>query len=175
MTSRLLWGLLAIHAALGVASQAQVRVVRQGDDRLVGITEVDLVLRHDESAAPHCSTPKVLPAAAAVLTNAGIKATVSDAAPSWFYSVVITLTHAVENARCLTAVTTQLVTQVAGIPEADSIAPPGTWGSLLIGEMPLLREATIVAADPDARHTALQNAVRAHVAAIAARLRAANP
>jgi hypothetical protein len=170
--------LLAVVAlATTAAAEGQVRVVRYGADRLVGIRQVDVVMTIAAVPAGSCA-PERAPlqsAAAVALRQAGLRATISEKAPSWFYSVIVDIASAGIGDSCATAISTQLVAQVEGIPEADRTAAPGTWGSLLVGEMPLLRVADLVTARAQEHDATVVAAVRAQVAAIAAKIRAANP
>jgi hypothetical protein len=169
-------GTLAVLLLVATAAHAQVRVVRHGDDRLTGISEVDVLVTGNTSL-PRCavSTPHVQQRAVDALRRANVTATRSDKGRSWYYSVVIDIHSAHTDDACATALTTELVAEVAGIPEADRDAPEGQWGSLLMGAMPLLSEKALVIA-PDVEHdSAVQKMIAAQVAAIAARIRSANP
>src|SRR4029078_1864534 len=126
----------------------QVRVVRYGDDRLAGITTVDVVviLTGDETCGLRPGA--VQESAVAALRRAGIKATASAKASSWFHTVYLRLDSGIAANECVTAVETELVAQVQGIPEADKSAGPGAWGSLLVGELSLLRESALTISSP---------------------------
>ena len=167
--------ILAVCLAVSTAS-AQVRVVRRGDDRLTGINAVD-VLVVGTTVAGACAITKgaVYDRAVRALQNAQVEATVSQKDRSSYHSVVITIEVANTGSSCATAVSTDLVTEVAGIPEADNDAAPGTWGSLLIGAMSLVTRNALVIGTPVEHDAAVQHAVERHAAEIAAKLRSANP
>jgi hypothetical protein len=168
--------LLALLALVPVASAAQVRVVRSGDDRLTGIDQVDLLIVQ-ETAPPACrpAAPTLQDAARQALTAAGIRVSVSEKARSWHYSVVVTMRSERGDSGCISSIATELVAEVAGIPEADKDLPPDRWGSWLKGFIPLVRESALVIGKPVAHDAAVQQAIRTHTAAIAARIRSVNP
>jgi hypothetical protein len=155
---------------------AQVRIVRYDDDRLKGIGEVDvLVLQSSSQGACRVSRPTLQNRALGALRERGVAATVSEKARSWYYSVVIEIHSGSQSSVCASAVSTELVAEVAGIPEADNAAPPGSWGSFLVGGMALLKDKTLVIGTALEHDAAVQQAVEAQVAAVAARIRSANP
>jgi hypothetical protein len=164
-----LWSLLATDVG------GQVRVVRSGDDRLSGVDQVD-VLVVLESAQAQCETsvPSMRAQAVDALRAAGITATTSEKARSWHYSIVVTVRTETAAATCASAILSELVAEVAAVPEADKALPPAHWGSWLMGIMPLVRESALVIASPVAHDAAVQQAVRTHAAAIASRIRRAN-
>jgi hypothetical protein len=171
---------LAVSAVLLVVAtsdaSAQTRVVRSGDDRLTGVAEVDVLIQN--SAAPMgCPvTPERLGAEAVeTLRRAGIRATQSEKARSWHYSIVVTIQSARTASDCATAVAAELVAAVTGLPDADRENPPDRWGSMLIGFMPLVRESALVIGAPVEHDAAVRRMTVAHVTAIAARIRSANP
>ena len=170
---------LTVTVALAVLSSgvaSQVRVVRSGDDRLTGIGQVDVLVTLTPSSMSPCHiTPSALQRGALdSLRGAGITATISEKAPSWHYSVVVDVRGHGTDTTCAAAITTELVAHVAGIPDADGNSPPGRWGSLLLGSMPLVRDNDLVMTTPLAHDGAVQHVVQEHVAVIAARIRAAN-
>jgi hypothetical protein len=170
----------------GTVSLGQVRVVRHGDDRLAGITQVDVVVEIAGDLSGQCAMGRAAVAelAQAALREAGVKASLSEKASSWFYSVVIRVTTAaaspassqppVRGSVCVAFVETELVAQVAGFPEGDRNAT-GKWGSILIGQMPLVAKTDLVTGAPEEHDAAVRQAVRASVTLIATKLRAANP
>ena len=169
--------IVAVALVTTVAAEGQVRVVRHGDDRLSGIREIDVVVT-TQAATPAACTPDratLQTAAVTALRQAGVRATVSDKAPSWFYSLVIDARSAGLGGSCATAISTELVAQVQGIPDADREASPGSWGSLLVGAMPLVRAIDLVTATAQEHDAMVTATLRTQVAAIAAKLRAANP
>jgi hypothetical protein len=159
------------------AAGAQVRVVRHADDRLAGIMEVDLLVRvtPDRSAPCALAVGPLQEVALATLRSIPLKATLSERAASWFYTVLVTVTSTPAGGACAAAVATELVAQVEAIPDADRQAPAGQWGSLLVGELPLVREHVLVTAPAKAHDAAVQKVVREQLANLGRRIRAANP
>jgi hypothetical protein len=159
-----------------VTAAAQVRVVRRGDDRLKGISTLDVVVRGLDAAPSPCGLVRdeLLRVAAAPLRAAGLRATTSDRDSSWYYSAIVDVTSAATDGRCATALTTTVIAHVDGIPEADRGAPPAAWGSLLIGEMPLVTERGVVQTPMAGHAGAVGDALRAQAAAIGERIRQAN-
>jgi hypothetical protein len=177
MTSGGVWvSGLCLVASLATAD-GQVRVVLHGDDRLKGIAEVDVVVTVSGDVTGGCvvSRPALQTGATEVLRNARIKATVSEKASSWHYTVLVTVHKATAGEGCASAVTTELVAQVEGFPEADKFAAPDAWGSILMGPMSLTREIDLVTSGPREHDAAIQAAARAQVTALAERIRRANP
>lgn len=166
---------LALLTLLTTDLAGQVRVVRSGDDRLRGIDLVD-VLVVLESAQEKCQTsvPRMQGQALDAFGAAGIQATTSEKARSWHYSLVVTVRTELAGATCASAILTELVAEVAAVPEADKALPPASWGSWLLGAMPLGRESLLVIASPVAHDAAVQQAVRTHARAIAGKIRRAN-
>jgi hypothetical protein len=158
-------------------AHAQVRVVRYDDDRLTGITEVDVVVRISNQAADACAAPRdpLQSTARETLRAAGVTATVSDRSSSWFHSVIVNIISARAGSNCVASVTADLVAEVHGMPEADLGRPPGAWGSLLVGHMPLLSSAELVIAPISEHDSAVRAAVRGQITAMTTRLRAVNP
>ena len=156
---------------------AQVRVVRYGDDRLTGIEEVDVLIRLASPVHTQCpvSVADLRQRAIANLATRNIKATISEKARSWHYSIVVEVRSASTGGGCASAIVTELVAEVAGMPEGDTLRPPGAWGSLLIWFMPLRRDNTLVIGSALEHDAAVQRSVDEHVAAIAAAIRTANP
>lgn len=167
---------IAIVALLTTITSAQVRVVRYGDDRLTGIREVDVLVTAG-SSAPSCATSvaAVQRRAVEALRRANVKATVSDKGRSWFHSIVIDIRSERSDDQCASAIAAELVAEVAGIPEVDRDAPDGTWGSLLVGAMPLVRDTALVIRPALEHDAAVQATVETQVASIASRIRSANP
>ena len=166
---------IALVALLTTVVAGQVRVVRYGDDRLSGIDQVDLLVVL-ESTRETCQTsvPSLQRQALDILRAAGIKATSSEKARSWHYSVVVNVRTDTDGTTCATAIATELVAEVAGIPESDKELPPERWGSWLMGTMSLARESALVIGGPLAHDAAVQRAIRTHVLAIAGKIRSAN-
>ncbi len=170
---------LAAAALLTLAAVplgAQVKIVRYGDDRLTGITAVDVLVTGTSSDNTcRVSRGAIIQIAREELRASGIDTSVSDKARSSAYSVVIHVETAESDATCGTSVNTQLVAEVSAVPEADKQLPAGRWGSLLIGGMALTSENALVLSrmlDHDAH---VQRAIAKHVVGIATRIRSANP
>ena len=170
----------AAAIAIGVvlftsAARGQVRVVRSDSARLAAVEAVDVLVTHGNAASPACdvTTRAIGTGAVDTLGAAQVRATISDKARSWFYSLVIELHTRQHGASCATAMSTELVAEVEAVPEADRHAPPGAWGSLFRGYMPLAHEADVVVGPPAGHDADVQRAVAAQVAAVAARVRAA--
>jgi hypothetical protein len=174
MIARLAW-LTVVCLVASLTAEGQVRVILYGDDRLRGITEVDVVVTVLGDSACTVSRAGLQTGAARTLRDSQIRATVSDKASSWHYTVWITVHKSAAGNGCASAVTTELVAQVEGFPEADKYAPPGAWGSILIGPMSLVRENDLVTSAPREHDAAVQTATLAQVTALAERVRRANP
>jgi hypothetical protein len=171
-----IWLTAVATLLLSASLASQVRVVRYGDDRLAGIDEVD-VLVTEESDGRGCpfTRPTAQERAVGALRAANIKATSSDKARSSHYSVVIEVERTETPTVCASAITTELVAEVSGIPEAERDLPPGTWGSLLVGVMPLARDKALVIGPALEHDAAVQRAIESQVEALAARIRSAIP
>ena len=153
-----------------------VRVIRRGDDRLKGIDTVDVLVNElgDDSVTCGISRPALQQAAVSALVASGVKATVSEKASSWFFTVHVTVQTARIDDRCATSVHTELRTRVDAIPEIDRYATNGEWGSLMIGELSLI-ELSAIAGSPRSNHAAqIQDIVQNQVAIIGSRIRTAN-
>jgi hypothetical protein len=176
MTRRRPWATGVLLLLSVTTADAQVRVVLYGDDRLRGISEVDVVVTLTGDA-PGCAVarPSLQTDAVGTLRGSRIRATVSEKASSWHYTVLITVQTRAAGNECATAVTTELVAQVEGFPEADKFAAAEAWGSVLIGPMSLARENALVTSAPNAHDATVQATARAQVAALAERVRRANP
>jgi hypothetical protein len=170
--------LVVVMLLTWVASgSAQVRVVLYGDDRLAGIHEVDVVVTVSADATGRCpiARPALQTDTRDTLRANRIRATGSEKASSWHHTVQVAVQTRAAGTGCASAVTTELVTHVEGFPEADKVAPPGAWGSILIGPMTLVREIDLVTSAPREHDAAVQAAVSAQAAALAERVRRANP
>jgi hypothetical protein len=166
-----------VVALVPAAAAAQVQVVRYGDDRLAGITEVDVLVSLTEDPAGRCPVERAgLEAlAGAVLRQAGITATISRKASSWFYSVLIDVTTAAAGSSCASSLTTDLVAQVEGIPDANRGLPVGVWGSRLVGAMPLLHYTDLVTSTREEHDAVVRQAGQVRLVVVGEKLRAANP
>lgn len=169
--------LIMLLLAAEWTASAQVRVVLYGDDRLAGIHEVDVVVTVAGETTQPCavSRPALQTGTAGTLRAAGIRATVSEKASSWHYTVHVTVHTRAAGDRCASAITAELAAQVEGFPEADKFAAPGAWGSVLIGPMSLARENDLVTSAPREHDALVQAAVGVQAAALAERIRRANP
>ena len=161
----------------GASAAGQVRVVLYGDDRLAGIHEVDVVVTVSGDPTARCpvARPPLQTSTTGILRASRIRATISGKASSWHHTVQITVQTRAAGTRCASAVMTELVTHVEGFPEADKVAPAGTWGSILIGPMTLVRENDLVTSAPREHDAAVRAAVGAQATALAERVRRANP
>jgi hypothetical protein len=177
MKAARVWLMAAALGAGGAGAHAQVRTILYGDDRLAGISEVDVVVTVAGEGATPCavSRPALQSGATGTLRTSGIRATVSEKASSWHYSVMVNVYRTAAGDGCVSAVTTELIAQVEGFPEADKFATPGAWGTILIGPMSLAREIDLVTSARREHDAAVQTAARAQVAALAERIRRANP
>jgi hypothetical protein len=169
---------LGLGAAAALAqSGAQVRVVRHGDDRLAGITEVDVLVRVTPDREAPCALARtsLQDVALATLGGLSLKATLSEKSASWFHTVLVTVTSTAANGSCAAAIATELVAHVEARPDADRQAPRGQWGSLLVGELSLIRESALVTAPAKAHDAAVQKVVREQLTNLGRRVRAVNP
>ena len=168
---------LGVTVLFGVSPAAQVRVVRYGDDRLVGISQVDVLVNTDQTGSPSCAPDRIVLQSAALdtLRAAGLKATISEKARSWFYSVIVTASSTSAASQCATFLSTELVAAVQAIPEADGHGAAGAWGSLLVGSLSLISARDVVTSSPRDHLEIAQMRLRTQLERIAARIRAANP
>ena len=165
-------------AGFGLTSvQGQVRVVRHGDERLAGITAVDVLVRVTPDRDAPCATARVHLQEVAInaLREVPLTATLSEKSASWFYTVLVTVASTAAGRSCAAAVATELIAHVEAMPDADRAAPPGTWGSLLVGELPLVRDSALVTTPAKAHDAAVHKVLRAQLASLGRRIRAANP
>jgi hypothetical protein len=168
-------GLLLALLCGAASGDAQVRVVRRGDDRLRGIQTVDIVVR-TPAATTACTVPRATlqDASVSALREAGLRATLSQAASSWFYTVEIELETLIAADRCVTSLTAELVAHVDGLPEADRGLPGNAWGSLLVGTMRLIRESGLIASSATEHAARATVELRDRLTAMGARIRKAN-
>jgi hypothetical protein len=166
-----------LTAGFPTTADAQVRVVRHADERLTGIREVDVLVRGVGAEADGCEAIRhtVEATAAERLRAGGVRATVSEVAPSWHHSLLITLSSAATPCGCSTALVIDLVAHVRGMPDADAHAAPDAWGSLLVGYMPLSSTTDVVTASAPTHPHAIEQLVRTRVDALAARIKSKNP
>jgi hypothetical protein len=109
------------------------------------------------------------------LRTAGLEASVSGKASSGFYTAYLTAQSSSAADRCVTSLSAELMARVDGIPEADRYLEKDAWGSLLVGQMPLLRQTGLVSSSHAAHAGQVEAAVREHFTTIGARIRAVNP
>lgn len=168
---------LALLIVLPATAGPQVRIVRYDDDRLAGIRAVDALVTFETPAGTPCSPRKgdLQRTVVGTLREAGVLTTLSERARSTPYSLETRVRSAAIGPYCATAISSELIAEVDGLPESDKAAAPGTWGSLLVGTMSLVREEALVTTAQEAHDAAVQRAVRSHVQAIAERVRRANP
>jgi hypothetical protein len=162
--------------ALGSLVDAQVRVVRRGDDRLRGIRSVDVVVIDTPPSDSECAvgTRTLQEGAVAALQATGLRGTVSAKAPSWFYTVEIDVRSLRAGEHCVTSLSADLIAHVDGSPEADRGLPANAWGSLLVGTMRLVHESALLAAPRDQHAMRVAAELRARLTAIGERVKRAN-
>ena len=152
---------------------AQVRVVRHGDERLAGIAAVDVLVNIGGDGSACRPQRQALQAAARdVFRTRGLAATVSEAAPSDAHTVRVIAQSAAVGRTCVTALSTELVAHVAGIPEGERQLRDA-WGSLLIGELSLLDKRALVRSAVRGHHQEVARQLRQQIDAIATRIRGA--
>jgi hypothetical protein len=171
--------MLAIMSALlgaPIAHAMQVRVVRYGDDRLEGISAVDVVIDPLRTDAARCGVTReaLQPFILSTLQSTALKATISEKASSWHHTVYVTASTVISDGHCATSVVTELMAQVEGIPAAERDAPPGHWGSLLVGQLTLIRHNGIVSSRAAAHAADVRSVLRDHLVAIGTRVITAN-
>ncbi len=171
--------LIVVSMAWGSAAApaAQVRVMRYGDDRLALVTAVDVVLDPLRADSARCGIARdaLQQAVVGALQAEGMSASVSEKASSWHHTVFVTASTVFSDGHCATGLVTELMAQVEGIPVSDRGAPPGQWGSLLVGQLTLIRHNGIVSSKASAHAADVRAMVREHARAIAARVGAAAP
>jgi hypothetical protein len=160
----------------GVAATAQVRVVRYGDDRLTGITRVDLFVEEIGADGGTCGLLRstVQTTSLAALRGSGLQSSISEKSSSWFYTVQVRTESAIAGTQCVTSIASELVAQVDGIPEADRFAPLDRWGSLLVGQLLLLRETRLLASERSTHAADVQSVLNAQMRRIGERIGATN-
>ena len=159
-----------------VAAGGHVRVVRYGDDRLIGIAAVDVVVDPVRAEAARCGVTReaLQQIAMETLGTTGLKASISEKASSWHYTIYVTASPVISDGHCATGLVTELMAQVEGIPAADRQAPAGQWGSLLVGQLTLIRHNGIVSSRASAHAADVRSVLREHLLAIATRVTTAN-
>jgi hypothetical protein len=167
---------LVALSSLAAAGYAQGRVVRQGDDRLKGITAVDVTIDPVPADTTRCGITRELlqKTALDVLSATGLKATLSEKASSSSYTVFATVASVRVAGQCASSVVTELTAQVEGVPEYDRPAPESQGGALLVGQLTLIRHNGIVSSRMAAHAGHVQSLLREHVTGIATRIAAAN-
>lgn len=167
---------LLAGALIPIVGGAQVRVVRRGDERLKGITSVDIVVTGLDAGPSRCGLDKasLLRDSARLLNGPGLRATISEHASSWFYSVTVDVRSTLLQGRCATALSTDLIAHADGIPDADRHAPPEEWGSLLVGEITLIHELAVVQSEAAAHADGVAASLRKQISSMKDRIRLAN-
>ena len=167
---------LIISALVLLTANAQVRVVRRGDERLKGISSVDVVVTGLDAGTAACGLdkPSLLRESARRLNSPGLRATISERASSWFYTLTVDVRSTLTAGRCATAVATDLIAHVDGIPEADRHGPPEEWGSLLVGGITLIHDLAVVQSDRAGHATAVAASLAKQISSIGERIRLAN-
>jgi hypothetical protein len=162
--------------ATSAAAAGQVREVKRADDRLHGMTAVDIVVETSAPTGDKCRpTDEALQRVArAALAALGVQASVSERASSSFNTVYVRAESTRAAGQCVSAVAADLVTHVDGIPDAERALPRDAWGSLLVGELSLIRRFGLVASSAADHERHVERAVADHLGAIGARIRAAN-
>jgi len=165
---------VTLVATIGVTS-AQVRVVRYGDDRLSGIRHLDILVDGPTAVAGACSlaVAPIQQAAVSAVTETGLKASVSEKASSWFHTVVIGVRSLALSDQCMISLNVELLAHVEAMPLGDRQEPRTEWGSLLMGQMALLRSSGLLPSSIAARQQIVNSATRSAVIDIARRVRAA--
>jgi hypothetical protein len=153
-----------------------VREVRRGDERLRGVEAVDVLIASFKGAVDRCRIMRedLQRDAKQTLIGGGVPATISERSSSWFYTIAVTVHTAAAGDRCVTALGTELMTHVEGIPEVDRYATAGTWGSLLVGQLSLIDLSDLIESAAAEHATVVRSALREQLAAIARRIVAAN-
>ena len=159
-------------SGVAAAAEAQVRELRHGEDRLKGITAVDVAIDPVSADAARCGIARVRlqEAAMETLTAAGLRATLSAKASSWFYTVYATVSSVRSGGQCSSSVVTELTAQVQGIPEADRQVPADRLGALLVGQLTLIRHNGIVSSRAAAHTGQVRALLREHLTDIARRV-----
>jgi hypothetical protein len=163
-------------ASLAAPGYAQERVVRQGDDRLKGIAAVEVTIDPVPPDAARCGLTReqLQKTAVAALKRAGVKATLSEKAGSSPYTVYATVSSVRLAGQCATSVVTELTAQIEGVPEADRSAPAGAPGSLLVGQLTLIRHNGVISSRASAHASSVWSLLREHLTDIATRIAVAN-
>jgi hypothetical protein len=153
-----------------------VRVIRRGDERLRGVSAVDVVVDLSAaSASCGLSRPRLQDDVRTRLVGRGLRASISEKASSWFYTVSLALDTLVVHDRCVTSVRVQLSTPVDAIPEIDRYATSGQWGSLLVGQLPLIESSKLIESPADEHPRRVRMLLDEQLDALAGRVAAANP
>ena len=167
---------LAALSSLAAAGYQQGREIRQRDDRLKGITAVDVTIDPVPADAARCGITRELlqKTALQVLRETGLKATLSEKASGSYYTVYAMVASVRLAGQCASSVVTELTAQVEGVPEAERHAPSGQPRSLLVGQLTLIRHNGIVSSRIAAHAGPVQSLLREHLTGIATRIAAAN-
>jgi len=158
------------------AQTAPARIVRQGDDRLKGITAVDVVIDPMRAEAARCGVNRdaLHQVVIHTMSPTGLKATISEKSSSWHYTIYVTVSTVISDGHCATGIVTELMAQVEGVPVTDKQTPPSEWDSLLVGQLTLIRHNGIVSSRRSAHAADVRSMVSEHLLAIGTRVMAAN-
>ena len=167
--------ILVLLGGLRTPADGQVRVVRRGDDRFRGIHTIDVVIEPIDGLFS-CGLLKddLMRAATTALRDTGLRATVSERASSWFYTAEVDVVTDADKGRCATALSSDLIAHVDGIPDADRSPGTGEWGSLLVGKLSLLHELAVIHSEPSSHAARVIGELRKQISAIGERIRLAN-
>lgn len=169
---------IVLGALVGSAAEsaAQARLVREGDDRLKGITTVDVVIDPVRPEAARCGVTRegLQQIVLSTLGPTGLKATISEKASSWYHTLYVAASTVISDGHCATGLVTELMAQVEGIPLEERQAPAGHVGSLLRGQLTLIRHSGIVSSRAAAHAADVRSVLREHLQAIATRVMTAN-
>jgi hypothetical protein len=158
------------------AGAGQARVVLQGDDRLKGITAVDVVIDPLRAEAGRCGVRRdaLHEVVIQTLRPTGLKATISEKSSSWHHTIYVTVSTVISDGHCASGIVTELMAHVEGVPVADNQRPPTEWSSLLVGQLTLIRHNGIVSSRRSAHAADVRSIVSVHLLAIGTRVMASN-
>jgi hypothetical protein len=159
--------ILVLSAPGNGSSTAQVRELRHGDDRLKGITSVDVVIDPLAADGSRCGLAReaIQQVTVMALQSAGLKSTVRENASSAFFTVYVTATTVRSGSQCATSLVTDLMAHVEGAQDS---------GSVLVGEMSLIRHQGVVSSAHSAHTSNVHSVLRDHLKAIGTKVATAN-
>ena|SRR5688500_4782743 len=159
--------LILVLSGPGNASNTpQVRELRHGDDRLKGITAVDVVIDPVAADGTRCGLAReaIQQVTVTALQSAGLKATVRENASSAFFTVYVTATTVRSGSQCATSLVTDLMAHVEGAQDG---------GLALVGEMSLIRHQGVVSSTRAAHTAQVHSVLSDHLKAIGSRVASA--